>query len=43
MDKLFSGQTGRIVLGALAVIVGLLIFNLWIEKSKWYQEQKVKS
>ncbi len=43
MDKLFSGQSGKMVLGAVAVILGLLVFNLWIEKSKWYQDQRAKN
>lgn len=42
MTNLFKGETGKFVLAGLAVITAIIVFNVWIESSSWYQKLKAK-
>lgn len=40
MANLLKGDAGKFIMAALAVVAGVVVFNLWIEKSEWYQKAK---
>lgn len=43
MSNLLKGDSGKFVMAALAVIAGLIIFSVWVEKASWYAKLKTKA
>lgn len=42
MGNILKGDAGKFIMAGLAVVVGLVVFQLFVEKSEWYQKQKSK-